>query len=296
MTVRTLPSRLAAGRIPWLVPALAACYLIWGSTYYAVSVALQSFPPFFQMGTRFLAASALLLAWALWRGTPWPRAREWRDAAIAGALLLVGGMGLLACAERYVSSSLAAAMMTLEPLLICLMSTAFGWRPTRRELIGIGLGITGVILLASGSTFRAEPLGLVLLLISSVAWSLGSVLSARRLRLASGAMGHASQMFCGALGLMAVSAILGEKPGTLTPAAFAAWSYLVIAGSIVAFGAYMYLLRHASPSVASSNSYVNPAIALAIGTGLAGETVTYPELLGIGTALAGVMLLLGARR
>lgn len=299
MQVRQLPRFIPAWLVnhtnPWLLPALLACYLIWGSTFYAVQVALHSFPPFFQMGTRFLAASAILFAWALWRRSRWPTLQQWIHAAIAGTLMLGGGMGLLACAEQYIHSSLAAAMTTLEPLLICLLSITLGWRATRRELLGIGIGIFGVILLSCQGSLQAQPMGLVYMLGSVVCWSVGSVLLARYLHPATGAIGLASQMLCGAIVLLILSHFRAETPQIPTQSAWLAWGYLVLAGSLGAYCAYMYLIKNASPAVYTSYNYVIPVIALAIGVIWGHEQVQAVEMLAMGICLSGIVLLLSPK-
>lgn len=276
--------------------ALLACYLIWGSTYFAISVALPSFPPFFQMGTRFLAASALLFLWALIRHMPWPNWRQWRDAAIAGILMIGCGMGLLACAEQYIHSALAAAMTMLEPLLICLLSLVLGWRACRREFIGIGIGMIGILLLTSQNSFQAQPLGLLFMLGSVVSWSIGSVLVAKWLRPAPGSMGLACQMFCGALVLLLISGMAGEAPQMPTTNAWLAWSYLVLAGSLGAYVAYIYLVKNTSPAIYTSYNYVTPVIALLIGSFWGNEPVTWTEIAAMGICLCGIVLLLSPKR
>ena len=280
----------------WLVPALLACYLIWGSTYYAIQVALPSFPPFFQMGTRFLAASAILMVWGICHHRAWPTWRQWRDAALAGVLMIGGGMGLLACAQQFIHSSLAAAMTMLEPLLICVLSVCLGWRASGRELLGIGIGVAGILLLCSQGSFQSQPMGLVYMLGSVVCWSVGSVMIARYLKLAEGALGLAAQMLCGAVVLMLMSQFRGEVAQVPTWSALAAWSYLVLAGSLGAYCAYMYLIRYATPAVYTSYNYVTPVIALLIGVMMAGEQLQRVEIVAMGVCLCGIVLLLSPKR
>lgn len=291
---------------PALTLALLACYLVWGSTYLAIRVALTSFPPFFQMGTRFLVAGALLMGWVSWRrrrqrgGTQapaWPSARQWLHALVIGALMLGLGMGLTATASVHIGSGLIAACIAVVPMMICGWGLLWGRKPSRGELAGMALGLVGVLLLVRGASFAASPASVVCILIATAAWSLGSVLSTTRLPLAAGASGFASEMLCGGAVLMAVSVALGERPQwPPEPAAVAAWLYLVILGSLVAFSAYMYLLSHASPALASSYAFVNPLIALLLGSSLAGEAVTQGEWLACGVILLAVLLILTARR
>lgn len=298
-TLRLVP----ASRPSLLVPALLACYLIWGSTYLAIRHALESIPPFLQMGTRFLAAGVLLMAWTHWRDrcseTPPPRlgTRDWRNALLVGTLMLGGGMGLTASAGQHVASGLVAAFIAVVPLLVCGWGLLAGRRPTRRELLGMVTGFAGVLLLARGAGFAAAPQGLACLAGATLAWSLGSVLSTTRLPLAPGARGFASEMLCGGAVLIAISLALGEQvQPPVTARALLAWAYLVVFGSLIAFSAYLYLLAHASAAVATSYAFVNPVIALLLGTWFASETVTGAEWIACGVILLGVFLIASAKR
>ncbi len=297
MSTAILPT--SAGRPALLAPALLACYLVWGSTYLAIRYALVSFPPFFQMGTRFLTAGALLMAWVLWRrtrggvGAPrLPTGREWRNALVIGTLMLGGGMGLTASAEQHIGSGLIAAFIAVVPMLVCGWGLLFGQRPSRLEFAGIVVGAAGVLLLVSGASFSASPAGLAAIAGATLAWSLGSVLSTTRLPLAPGAAGFASEMLCGGAMLMLISLALGEQfTGPPQPLALAAWLYLVVFGSLIAFSAYLYLLAHASPAMATSYAFVNPVIALLLGVAFASERVTPQEWLACGVVLLGVFLI-----
>ncbi|CAA9398722.1 MAG: Permease of the drug/metabolite transporter (DMT) superfamily [uncultured Ramlibacter sp.] len=167
-----------------------------------------------------------------------------------------------------------------------------GKRPGHLELAGMAVGALGVLLLVRGASFSAAPWGIACVAGATLAWSLGSVLSTSRLPLAPGAAGFASEMLCGGALLMTVSLVLREQPQwPPQPLAAAAWVYLVVAGSLVAFSAYLYLLAHASPAVATSYAFVNPVIALLLGVGLAGEPVGGGEWLACAVILAGVFLI-----
>ncbi|MDE2081587.1 MAG: EamA family transporter [Burkholderiales bacterium] len=288
------PPRLLS---PLVLACLAATWLVWGSTYLAIKFALLSLPPFFQMGTRFLAAGGLLLAWMRWRGAPWPTRRQWRNAVVVGTLMLGGGMGGTAVAEQSVGSGLVVAFIAVVPVMMALLNWAEGRRPRAFEAAGIGVGLAGVLMLTQGAGFRASPAGLLAVAVSSAAWSVGSVLSQRRLRLAPGAMGFASEMLCGGAVLLGVAALTGESPRQpLQPLAVAAWGYLVVFGSLVAFSAYMVLLARAPAALVSSYAFVNPLIAMLLGVAVAGEVVTRYEWAAAGVVVAGVLLLLADRR
>ena len=280
-----------------LLLCLAATWLIWGSTYLAIKFALLSFPPFFQMGTRFLAAGALLMVWMRWRGAAWPTRPQWRNALVVGTLMLGGGMGGTAVAEISVGSGLVVAFIAVVPLMIAALNLIWGVKPGRLELAGIVVGLAGVLMLTQGAGFQASPAGLAAIAIACITWSVGSVLSQRSLPLAPGAMGFASEMLCGGAVLMALSWVAGEQPQwPPQPAAVAAWFYLVVAGSLIAFNAYMVLLAQASAGLASSYTFVNPVIAMLLGITIGGEVVSGGEWMATGVILAGVVLLMWGKR
>ena len=300
MNTLVSPSRAARpgflGLPPLLLLCLAATWLIWGSTYLAIKLALPSFPPFFQMGTRFLLAGIVLMVWVRWRGAAWPDRTQWRNALVVGTLMLGGGMGGTAFAEVSVGSGLVVAFIAVVPLLIAALNLIWGVKPRRVEVAGIALGLGGVLMLTQGAGFQASPAGLAAIAIACVAWSLGSVLSQRALTLAPGPTGFASEMLCGGVVLMGLSALHGERfAWPPQPLAFAAWLYLVVFGSLIAFNAYMLLLARAPAGLASSYTFVNPVIAMLLGVAFAGEHVTGFEWAAVSVVLGGVLLLLWRR-
>ena len=272
--------------------ALLTVYIVWGSTYFAIGLALTSFPPFMMIGTRFLAAGAILYAWQTWRGARHPSLREWRDGGLIGILMLGGGTGLTACAEQYVSSGLTAVFIACSPLILSGLSGLFGDWPKRREWLGIGCGFAGAMLLASDGDFAARPIGIVLLLGAILSWDIGSVLSQKKLRMAPGGMGFASEMLVGGIFLIMLSRLSGETAtGPVTMTALAAWLYLVTAGSLLAFTAYMFLLSKVSTGLASSYAYVNPVIAVGLGATFGGEQISSRAMLAMAIILASVVML-----
>ena len=298
IAVSALPTRTSVA--PLLVPALLACYVIWGSTYLAIRFALQGFPPFFQMASRFLVAGCLLIGWVLWRDgvAGLPTGRQWLHALMIGGLMLGGGMGLIAQAEVHISSGLIATFVAVVPMMVSAWGLLFGKRPTGLELAGMGVGLMGVVMLAHGSGFAAKPEGIALVAASTACWSLGSVLSTNKFPLAPGVAGFASEMLCGGVLLMALAVATGEQPPAwpLMPVPTLAWLYLVVFGSIVAFCAYMYLLAHASAAVATSYAFVNPVIALLLGVAIGAERVTPWEWTATGVVLTGVILIFFGKR
>jgi len=282
---------------PLLLACLAATWVIWGSTYLAIKFALESFPPFYQMGSRFLVAGLLLFVWQRLRGRAMPTLVEWRNAGVIGTLLLVSGMGFTAYAEQTVASGLIVAFIAIIPITVTAMGLPFGVRPSRLELVGMLVGVVGVLMLVRGEAFTASPTGLVAIAIACVSWSLGSVLSQRRFPVAPGATGFASEMICGSVLLLLVSAAVGERPGwPPEPLAAGSWVYLIVFGSLLAFNAYMVLLSRVSAALASSYTFVNPVIALALGIWLGGETVTSFEWAAAAVITAGVVLLIMGRQ
>lgn len=304
MRTASLPIALSTSPSTGLTAlCLAATWLIWGSTYLAIKWALVSFPPFFQMGTRFIAAGLLLGAWARWRGAAWPDRAQWGSALVLGLLMLGGGYGLTALAEVHVASGLIVAFIAVVPALVALGQWPWGVRPGRREVAGIALGLLGVWLLARGQGFAASATGLLAITGACATWSAGTVWAkhglpgGRRLALAPGAAGYASQMLCGGAGLLLMALLAGEAPQwPIDARALASWSYLVVAGSLLGFTAYMWLLQHHSATLASSYTYVNPVIGLLLGVTLGAERVSTAEWLAAGVVLAGVILLLAPRR
>jgi drug/metabolite transporter (DMT)-like permease len=276
---------------PLILGCLAATWLVWGSTYLAIKFALISFPPFFQMGSRFVLAGSLLLLWARYRSQKFPTPVQWRNASIVGALML-GGMGCVAYSEQSVASGLVVVFIAIVPLLTVLANLVFGVRPSRIEVVGISIGLAGVLLLARGHSFSASPTGLIAVSLATLSWSTGSVLSLHRYPLAPGSGGFASEMLCGGVILLMISQLVGERfHWPPQPLACVAWTYLVVFGSLIAFTAYMTLLARTGVALATSYSFVNPVIALLLGVGLGGEVVTHQEWLAASIVVVGVVIL-----
>lgn len=293
------------GMPPLILACLLSVWLIWGSTYLAIKWALISFPPFHQMGTRFLLAGVLLAGWMRWRGAAWPDRAQWFSATVLGALMIGIGYGFTAVAEVHVSSGLVVAFIAIGPAMQAAFEWPYGARPTRREALGMALGLVGVLGLAAGQGFAASPAGLGAVLLAMVAWKLGSVwsihglpraLGGRTLALAPGAMGYASQMLSGGVLLMLASWAVGETPGwPIEPIALWSWVYLVSFGTLVAFSAFMVLLQHTPTAVSSSYAYVNPVIGLALGVTLGGEALHAGEWLAAALVTGSVLLMLTGR-
>ncbi len=276
--------------------ALAAVYVIWGSTYLAIRFALEGgFPPFLLGGIRFVVAGGLMFALLRWRGVPAPTRAQWRNAAVLGALMLLLGNGMVNLAETTVSSGLAAVTVASAPLWMAVFAGLRGERPTRGEALGLGIGFAGVVWLSAGDSLTGAPLGLVALLLAAVSWSFGSIWSRGR-DLPPPLMSAAAQMLCGGVLMLGTGLVLGERMhGLPTLHAIGAFWYLVVMGSLVGFSAYVWLLRHVRPALAGSYAYVNPAIAVVLGAWLARERFGARELVAMAVILAGVVILTFAR-
>ncbi|MDY0013579.1 MAG: drug/metabolite exporter YedA [Rhodocyclaceae bacterium] len=283
---------MATGGPKLLIAAcLAAVYLIWGTTYLAIRIALEGMPPLFQMGSRFLVAGGLLFGWLALRRRPWPTRRQWGHSALVGALLMGCAMGGVAVGEQWISSGATTVLIGALPLAAVLWGRAFGERPGPWAWLAVGLGSAGILTLTAGAEFRASPAGTAAILFAITAWSFGSQLSLR-LDLPEGAMGFAAEMFTGGLILLLASWLAGESwPASVALRPLLAWGYLVVAGSLVAFSAYMVLVERTSPLVAASYAYANPPIALVLGALVAHEGIAPQTWAALPLILAAVALL-----
>ncbi|MGQ5522869.1 drug/metabolite exporter YedA [Chitinimonas sp. PSY-7] len=270
---------------------LAATWLIWGSTYLAIKFALLSFAPYVLSGTRYLCAGGILLAWLKWRGAAWPNWRQVCNAGLIGFLMLTVGNGLTCVAEKTLDSGATALMVAITPLLTVVMSQFMGNRARLLEWCGISLGMLGVLMMNLDTGLAADPQGVGLMIIACIAWATASVLIPR-LDLPDGTMSPTIQMLVGGLVSLPLALLTGERfPDTPKPEAIAALAYLALFGSIIAYSAFIWLLRYTRPALAGSSSYVNPMVALFLGWLLAGEAISWPLLTGMCIILFGVALI-----
>lgn len=266
-----------------LVVALTALYLIWGSTYLAMRVAVVGLPPFGMAGTRFVLAGGALLAITRARGETMPSLRAWVVAVPVGALLFLCGNGLVVVAEQTLPSSVAAIVCATTPLVASGLMAIRGERPSRAEILGMVLGIAGVALLGIGSPLAVAGWRALLVLLAPIGWAIGSLIARSEAAKASGAsrgLGAAgAQMIAGGVWMLLMSRLLGEHmPAELAARSVLAWGYLVVFGSLVGFSAYSWLLAHSRPAVAMSYAYVNPVIAVLLGAALGGEHLGWATL------------------
>ena len=286
----------ATAPAPRVALALAAVFLIWGSTYLAIRFALEGgFPPFLLGGIRFLLAGGLVFAFLRLRGVAAPTRAQWGNAAVMGVLLLVLGNGMVNFAEKSVSSGMAAVAVASAPLWMGVFAAMRGQRPSGIEWVGLAIGFVGVVWLNAGSSLNASRAGMLALLVATIAWSFGSIWSRGR-DLPSPFMASAAQMLCGGAAMLVLGLAIGERFDGLPSAhGVAAFAYLVVFGSIIGFSAYIWLLHHVRPALAGSYAYVNPAIAVALGAWLAGERFGRHELLAMGVILLGVVAITVAK-
>lgn len=275
-----------------LLGSFFALYFIWGSTYFAIKVGVESWPPMLMAGIRFVIAGALLYAWCRFRGAPNPTLRQWGAGAIVGILLLTLGNGGVTVAEHMgVASGVAALAIATVPLFALLFGMIWGQRTRGMEWAGIVLGLIGICLLNLGSNLQSSPLGAVIVLMAGASWAFGSMWS-KHLPLPQGAMASGVEMLAGGAVLLVGSVLSGERL-TAAPSAegWFALLYLIILGSIVAFSAYMYLLKHVRPAAATSYAYVNPVVAVMLGVGFGGEHVGYEEMVAMVVIVSAVVLI-----
>jgi drug/metabolite transporter (DMT)-like permease len=294
------PTTPAASALdPRLIGSLAAVYVVWSSTYLVMRYAVRELPPMLMGSLRFVFAGLVLLVLARRRGAAWPSARAWREAAPLGICFFVGGNGFVAVAEQTISSGTAAVVCATMPLWVAVFGIFVGERPRAIEWASLALGFVGVVVLVGGPSLSGPPLHVVLLVLSPVAWALGS-LWARRARpgqVESSLIGPGLQMITGGLALGVLGLLRGEElPRHASVEAWLALAYLTAFGSLVAFTAYGWLLRHARPVVATSYAYVNPILAVAIGAAVGGEGLGTSTLIANAIIVAAVVLALRSPR
>jgi drug/metabolite transporter (DMT)-like permease len=283
-----------------LVAAFAAVYLIWGSTYLAIRYAVETIPPLLMMGMRHVTAGALLYGWARWRGMPAPKLREWFYPVVIGTLLFLGGHGSLAWAEQRVPSGIAALLVATLPMWIVVLARIWGTerKLSGRALAGLVLGFGGVIVLFGPDALRHNGelnlLGAAAVLLGTFVWAAGTIYMRNVKMPASPFLSAAMQMFAGGVSLLIAATLSGEAK-TFHVAAVSARSWLALAyligfGSIIAFTAYTWLHMVASPSRVSTYAYVNPVVAVLLGSVFAAEPMGGFTVTAMVVILAGVAL------
>lgn len=286
--------------------ALGAVYLIWGSTYLAIRFAIETLPPFLMAGVRFLTAGAILYTWSrLGRGAPRPERRHWRSTAVIGALLLLGGNGAVVWAEEVVASGVVALLVATVPVWMVLLDWAqgTGGRPTGKLVLGMALGFVGMALLVGPEAFSAkatiDPVRAGVVVLGSISWAAGSIYSRRAPLPGKPLLTTAMQMLWGGALLLGAGLALGEagefRPDAISLKSLLALLYLIVFGAIVAYTAYVWLLRASTPARVSTYAYVNPVVAVLLGWALAGEPITSRILIAAAVIVGGVAVITTAR-
>jgi drug/metabolite transporter (DMT)-like permease len=285
--------------------AFAIIYFVWGSTYLAVRVGVREVPPFLYAAMRFVVAGLVLYGWMLARGERSPSGREWLSAFLLAVLIFVLDYGLLFWAEQRVPSGIAAVMLATIPAFMALSEIVFlgTQRLTVRLALALAIGLCGVgVLVIRSLNLGGEPIdtaGAVALIIASVSWSISSALSRKLPLPSSKVMSSGAQMLAGGVLLALTSAALGEfrgfHPESVSRGAWLALLYLIVAGSIVAFTAYVWLIHHESPTKVGTYAYVNPVVAVLVGYFLGGEALGARTMLGTLLVLISVVVITATR-
>lgn len=285
------PSRLA------LVAAFAAIYLIWGATFLAIRYAVAEVPPMLTIGIRCAGGAAILTAWCAVRGElARPSAAQWRTAVSAALLLFLACHGLLAWAERRVSSGHAALVMTSIPLWLVFLEALKTRRvPSRRVVAGLAIGVFGIIVLTSGGAVGpVSPVEYAGLLIGGLCWAAGSLVARHGARPDSAIQSTAMQLGAGAVAVGAASVLLGElpgwSPGSVTPRAVGALAFLVVGGTSVAFAAYTWLMRVSTPAAVGTYAFVNPVVAVLLAWIVGDEPASYRTAVAAALVVGAVLL------
>ncbi|MCW2901322.1 MAG: Threonine/homoserine efflux transporter RhtA [Streptosporangiaceae bacterium] len=282
--------------------ALVVVYIVWGSTYLGIGIVIETIPPMLGGALRFFAAAALLAtALAVRHGPGVLRVppRRLGSAALIGLLLLTGGNGMVAVAEQHLSTGLTALLISSVPLWLVVFRRLSGDRPPVATIAGVVAGFTGVALvsvLRSGGA--ASTLGIVVILLASLSWSIGSFLSSRLPMPANSLVTSVYEMAAGGLALLVIGLARGEAfdPGHVSTRSWIALAYLVTFGSLLAFTSYSWLLGNAPISLVGTYAYVNPAVAVLLGALILHEQVTWPMLLGGAVIISGVGLVVSTER
>jgi drug/metabolite transporter (DMT)-like permease len=302
------PSTLA------VAAALGTVYVLWGSTYLAIAFMIETLPPLLAAGTRFLIAGLTLFAFvvarARWRrrrgitgeSLTRPRAVEWRTAFIVGALLLLGGNGMVSIAEQTIPSGIAAVIIATTPIWLSLFDALLTRRrPSPLAIGGLVVGLVGVaiLLLPSTGLDSFDPVGIGILVVAAVCWASGSLYARRGPLPKNQLLGTGMEQFAGGLVLLAAGVAIGEvggfDPGAVTTASLLGLAFLIVFGSLVAFTAYIWLLNHVAVTTVATYAYVNPVVAVALGVAFRGETLTPRSLLAAGLIIGAVVAMVSGR-
>jgi drug/metabolite transporter (DMT)-like permease len=281
---------------------MIAIYLAWGSTYLAIHYAVQSIPPFFMTGTRFLVAGVILYTWRRLAGDPAPTVAQWRSGLTMGTLLLVGGIGGVSWAEQFLPSGISALVVAASPLWVVLVDALRpgGKRPSVITMMGVLVGLAGIFILinpgkTAGGAHGYNVLGLVILILAALSWALGSLYSHTADQPKSALLGTGIQLLAGSAGSFLVGLASGESRqfniSAVSLPSLAGLAYLIVVGSLIGFVCFTWLLRVAPTTLVVTHAYVNPVVAVMLGSLLAQEAVTAKILAAAPLILSAVVLI-----
>ena len=285
--------------------ALIALYIVWGSTYLGIKVAIETIPPFFHAAVRFLVSGLLILAWQKASGQEFPTRPQWKSTFIIGNLLLLGGNGLVSWAEQFIPSGIAALIIASVPLSLVILEALRpgGVKPTWQAIVGLVIGFIGIFILAgpaeiSGSTTDLNPFGVIALLSATILWAMGSIYSKSADLPKSSLMTTGAEMLMGSIGLLVVSVLTGElngwNPAEVSGRSLAGLAYLITIGSIIGFGSYIWLLANAPISLVATYAYVNPIVAVILGY-LFGNEALEPRIYLATAIIIGAVIFINRR-
>jgi drug/metabolite transporter (DMT)-like permease len=282
--------------------ALLAIYIVWGSTYLAIRFAVETIPPYFMAGIRFLVSGLILYIWRRLAGDPNPTPRQWRSAIVVGLLLLLGGNGLVSWAEQHVASGIAALIVASIPLWVALIDSLRprGVKPDWKIVLGLLIGFGGIVLLVVSSESHGIAQGMNLfgvsaLLLAALLWSFGSIYSRDADMPKSSLLGTGIEMLGGSVGLFLAATLAGEwhalNLSAISMRSVMGLAYLITFGSLIGFTSYSWLLRNAPVSLVSTYAYVNPVVAIFLGAWLAGELINLPIVISALVIIASVAVI-----
>lgn len=284
-----------------LILAFGAIYIIWGSTYLGIRVAVETIPPFLMASTRFLVAGAVLFAWLRFRGVPMPTRRQWAINAVIGVFLLLGGNGLVAWAEQYVPSGVTALIIGIQPLFFVLTEWAWpgGTRPTAMTSFALLVGFAGVAWLAAPwetpSQGGLHVLGVCTILAACIFWAFGSIYSRRSKHGADALLAAALQMVSGGVALLIVSLARNEfsvvDPAAISASSWWALAYLIAVGSLIGFPVFVWLMKNSTPARVATYAYVNPIVAVFLGWLILHEPITPRTIVASVVIIAAVVII-----
>jgi drug/metabolite transporter (DMT)-like permease len=297
--------KISLGRKGWVALAFASVYIIWGSTYLSIRIAVETMPPFLMAGTRFLIAGALLYVWAIARGESRPKRFHWRSAFIIGGLLLLGGNGGVSWALQTVPSGTAALLVATIPLWMVLIEwlRPGGTRPTGRVFLGLGLGFVGIAILIGPQQItgggQVPLVGALVIIIAALAWATGSIYSRSAKMPDSPLTSTAMEMLAGGALLFLVGSLSGEwgavDVAQISLRSLIALVYLIFFGSLIAFTAYIWLLQVSTPARVSTYAFVNPVVAVFLGWVILDEALTANTLIAAAIIISAVALITATR-